>query len=321
MSIRIAFGIITARENLRAVTQLVDSIGPDHPIYIHHDFTKQRNFQIRRPNVRFIANPLVTQWGAWQFSEAILLTMRTALKESDIDYFQLLSGSCLPVQPIEEFERFVSTEACDVNMDLMCIDEDTEAMMSHGFRLFAASDSLRQRLLRRTRRWYYDSSAHWVQKSGLGIRKRSEDANQTGLPARAQVARMLMQFARQGFLFNHPYGQIWLPYIGSTWFGCKREVAEFLTARAENDPTLAFMRNASLADELYFHTLVGNSPFSIGPSNHLINEFDEAHPRWFDIGDMPRILGSGKFFARKFTDNADAELRVRLVQETATAVA
>ncbi len=315
MTVRIAFGIITARESVHAVTQLVDAIGPDHPIFIHHDFTKQRDFEIRRPNVHFVANPIVTQWGAWEFSEAILLTMRTALKQSNVDYFQLLSGSCLPVRPIEEFERFTAHDASDVNMDVMSIDEDSEAMMSHGFRLFAASDTFRHRLLRRTRRWYYDSGAHTVQRSGLGIRKRNDDERAVTLPARAQIARMLIQIARQGYLFKHPYGQIWLPYIGSTWFGCKPEVAEFIAYRADNDPTLSFMRAAALADELYFQTLVGNSPFSIGPSNHLINDFVDAHPLKFGIQDAAKIFGSGKFFARKFEDDDRHVTRLRILQE------
>ncbi len=315
MSVRIAFGIITARESVRAVTQLVDAIGPNHPIFIHHDFTKQTDFQIHRRNVHFVANPVVTQWGSWEFSEAILLAMRTALKESNVDYFQLLSGSCLPIKAIEEFEHFVEHEASDVNMDVMCIDEDSEAMMSHGFRLFAASDTFRHRLLRRTRRWYYDSGAHTVQRSGLGIRKRNDDERQVTLPARAQIARMLIQIARQGYLFKHPYGQIWLPYIGSTWFGCKPEVAEFIAYRADNDPTLSFMRVAELADELYFQTLVGNSPFSIGPSNHLINDFVDAHPLKFGLKDTSRIIESGKFFARKFEDDANNVMRLRLLQD------
>lgn len=314
MSVRIAFGIITARESVRAVTQLVDAIGPNHPIFIHHDYTKQSDFQIHRPNVHFVPDPVATQWGSWEFSEAILLAMRTALRDSSIDYFQLLSGSCLPIRPIEEFEQFVERQASDVNMDVVCIDEDSEAMMSHGFRLFAATDTFRHRLLRRTRRWYYDSGAHTVQKSGLGIRKRNEDDGQMALPARAQIARMLMQIARQGYLFKHPYGQIWLPYIGSTWFGCKPEVAEFIAYRAENDPTLSYMRVAALADELYFQTLVGNSPFSVGPSNHLINDFVDAHPLKFGLTDLSKIIDSGKYFARKFEDNPTNETRARILQ-------
>ena len=321
MSVRIAFGIITARENVKAVTQLVDAIGPNHPIFIHHDYSKQPDFRIRRSNVQFVANPVVTQWGSWEFSEAILLAMRTALSDSSINYFQLLSGTCLPVRPIEEFERFVECEASDVNMDVVSIDEDSEAMMSHGFRLFAASDTLRHRLLRRTRDWYYDSGAHTVQISGLGIRKRNDHEQRASLPARAQIARKLIQIARQGYLFKHPYGQIWLPYIGSTWFGCKPEVAEFIAYRAENDPTLAYMREAALADELYFQTLVGNSPFSVGPSNHLINDFVGSHPLAFEMKDTSRIRASGKFFARKFNDNPTDETRTRILKERSTAIA
>lgn len=60
------------------------------------------------------------------------------------DYFQLLSGTCLPIKPIAAFENFVEKSNSDVNMDMMCLDQDVEAMMSHGFRMFARDKSLRQ---------------------------------------------------------------------------------------------------------------------------------------------------------------------------------
>lgn len=313
MTIRIAFGIVTAKESPAAVLQLIDLIGPQHRVVIHHDFSKQANFRIRRPNVRFIEDPRVTRWGDWSFCEAILMTMRAAMAMGSFDYFQLLSGTCLPIKPIAAFENFVGKSTSDVNMDMMCLDEDVEAMMSHGFRMFARDKSLRQRLLRRTRRWYYGERPETAQRSGLGIQTRNESDRSEKLPPRAQVALLLMQMARRGFMFDHPYGNTWLPYIGSTWFGCQPAVCDYIARRDPAAPTLDFMRDASLADELYFQTLVGNSPFSIGPSNHLINDFDDCHPRLFGLDDLPKLDHCGKYFARKFANDSDCDIRHNII--------
>ena len=319
MTVRITFGIITANETPQAVLQLVDLIGPQHRVVIHHDFSKQPEFRIRRSNVHFIDEPQITRWGDWSLCEAILMTMRAALRLGSFDYFQLVSGTCLPIRPIAEFEQFVELSTSDVNMDLICLDEDVEAMMSHGFRLFARDQSLRQRLLRRTRRWYYGERPATEQRSGLGIQTRALAGPFATLPPQAQVARILMQVARRGIMFDHPYGNVWLPYIGSTWFGCQPAVCEHLSYRNMDDPTLEFMRSASLADELYFQTLVGNSPFSIGPSNHLISDFAESHPRWLGLNDLPRLSHSAKYFARKFANDSHCGVRREII-ERVTAV-
>ena len=41
MTVRITFGIVTAKESPAAVLQLIDLIGPQHRVVIHHDFSKQ----------------------------------------------------------------------------------------------------------------------------------------------------------------------------------------------------------------------------------------------------------------------------------------
>lgn len=319
MQNRIVFGIVSALENPVAVAQLVDAIGPDARIVIHHDFTKQPDFRIRRSNVTFVPHPVVTAWGEWSFCEAILLTMSAALDLGSFDYFQLLSGTCLPIKPIQEFDRFVSRDAADVNMDLISLDNDFEAMMSHGFRSFAPDHSLRQRVLRRTSAWYYGDARATVHRAGLGIQTREGADSEQGLPARARLARAVLQLARRGVVFKHPYGEMWQPYIGSTWFGCRPAVCEYLVRRDQDDPMVRFMRHASLADELFFQTLVGNSPFRVEPSNHFINSFDTAHPRWLDTEDKYLLFGSEKFFARKFSNDPTCALRRGMLQQTSTA--
>ncbi|MEZ5738604.1 MAG: hypothetical protein R3E68_03480 [Burkholderiaceae bacterium] len=60
-------------------------------------------------------------------------------------------------------------------------------------------------------------------------------------------------------------------------------------------------------------TLFRNSALRHGPGNHLVNDFVDARPGWFEPSDFDRIMASGRFFARKFADDADSPLRQRVL--------
>ena len=167
---KLAFGILCAREDPATIAQLVDSLGPDALVLIHHDVSKRPTPDLRgRPNVRFVRDPVITGWGEWSLCAAILRLLRDGLAEPRWDYFQLLSGSCLPIKRVDAFERFLEASRADANVDMVALDEDPVALMSHGFRAFAPADSLRHRALRRLRRWYLGDRPRWVNRQGLGF--------------------------------------------------------------------------------------------------------------------------------------------------------
>lgn len=312
MSDRIVFGILTARESPAVARQLVDALGPSHPVIIHHDFGKQPDFTVDGSNVHIIQDYVDTAWGTWSLVGAIGQLIRVALRRHTFDYFQLLSGTCMPLRPIAEFESFVGRAAAEVNMDLCNLIHDPLARLSHGFRAYAPRGSFRFRLLCRAREWYVKGRLQTVQHNSLGMWKRMAEPDGRPLPLRARAALRIMAVAERGVLFRHPFRRGFEPYIGSMWFGCTAGVCRYIVARRDDDALERHCQRVLVPDEMYFATLIGNSGFRVGPSNHAVSDFEGSHPRWIDRQTLIPLRATGRFFARKFPDDPDAPARIEL---------
>ena len=321
MALRCVFGVMSATQSPAVVEQLAGLLSP-HPVLIHHDFSKRADFGVHAPNAHTIADPRGTGWGTWGFSEAIFHTLAEALRRFDFDYFQLLSPTCLPIRPLAEFEAFIRTSSAQAHIDLLRLDDDDDLLMTFGYRTFAPGKSQRFRLLRRVRHWYFDNQSQLVQRGALSVLKRSDGpvAPRLSLPARTGLA--LTRMARDGALGPHPFDLRVRPMIGGVFFGARREVCEYLLGRSHDESLLGFVRRLYIVDETLFSTLLGNSGFAIGPSNHAVNAFTETgSPRWIEPGDFDRLAATGRFFARKFADDPDSPMRQRaiaLVRQPAT---
>lgn len=296
----LAFGILSSSEPPAAVAQLIDSLGPRSSVWVHHDPTKGPLPSPVRDDVRFVRNPQRTAWGEWSLCAAILKVVREALAEPGWDYFQLLSGSCLPVRPLDEFARYVRTGANDAHMDMVALRDDDDAMMSHGFRAYAPQGTLGHRVLRRMRRWYVGEEPDTIHRAGLSFAVPPErDAD----GALARVARAGMRRVRDGATpgLAHPFDDGLDCYVGSTWWGARRHVCEYLVDQPEDGALQRYARRMLIPDEFYFQTVMGNSRFARGVSNHWITPFDGPHPMPLARADLPALWTSRRFFARKFS--------------------
>ena len=311
---KIAFGILSSTEHPGAVAQLADALGTAHPIVVHHDFGKQPSACRPRPNLRFVPLPARTGWGEWSLCEAVLRLVEAALKDREWEYFQLLSGSCLPVQPIAAFEAFVARRTADVHMDLAGLDTDADLMMSHGWRAYAPAGTLRIRLLLRLRAAYLGGHAATVSRHGLGVALPANDGPRS---VRARLAASALRAARRVSFGGrlHPFADGLGCFVGSTWFGASRSACEYLVSRRDDDRLRQWFRQVHAPDEFYFQTVFGNADFEIAESNHLVAPFQGAHPARWAVADLPALLGSGRFFARKFPDHPDAPVRRAVLEQ------
>ena len=315
MALRCVFGVMSATQSPAVVEQLAGLLAP-HPVLIHHDFSKRADFRVSAPNACTIVDPRGTGWGTWGFSEAIFHTLAEAIRLYDFDYFQLLSPTCLPIRPLAEFEAFIKSSSAQAHIDLLRLDDDDDLLMTFGYRTFAPGNSQRFRLLRRVRHWYFDNQSQLVQRGALSVLKHADgpDAKGLGLPARAGL--VLTRMARDGALGPHPFDSRVRPMIGGVFFGARREVCEYLVGRSHDESLLGFIRRLYIVDETLFATLLGNSGFAIGPSNHAVNAFTETgSPRWIESGDFDRLAQTGRFFARKFADDPESPMRQRAIRQ------
>lgn len=290
------------------VQQLVDTVARDGDrVLIHHDFSQQPEFPVAHPLASFVPNPTRTGWGVWGTAAAVVRSLQHALAHEEFDYFQLLSPTCLPIKPIASFRRHLETQTADVNIDVVGLDDDPRAMMSHGYRAYATAGSLRFRVLRRMNRLWFGDFDEIDQFAGLSFPAAE------AIPARpralGRAAFALTRFARRGVGFSHPFDDELRAYVGNFWFGARRHAVERLASAGLDNPLARHCARLHIPEELYFPTFFANSGLALGPSNHLISPFRDANPVWFDPSHLGMIRASEKHLARKFPNDPSAEIR------------
>jgi hypothetical protein len=98
-----------------------------------------------------------------------------------------------------------------------------------------------------------------------------------------------------------------------------RDCVRMLLDRVDGDPRLVrFFRRVACPDEMFFQTLVMNSPFRdrVLGSNFRYVQWPEngaRNPKVLDEGDFDRIAASRAHFCRKLDSRASAGLMPRLL--------
>lgn len=300
--------------------QLVDALAP-HRVVIHHDFTKAKDFGIERPNARLIPDPKVTGWGTWGLVEAILHALRFSLEHEECDYVQLLSEGCLPIRPLQEFEAHVAADESDVHADFIELRrDDLDAWMTYACRAHLAAGSLRHRMARRAKKWYFGPDATVVPRQSLAVLRASHPVP----PLVALRRRIAVEFTRlliRGSGSPSFYSAELRPVVGSTWFGARRHVCEWLLQSAQDHRFREFFASLAIVDEHFFPALLARSPFKLGPSNHVISQFDASgHTMHIGMEDIEAMFATGRFFARKFPSDPAAPVRIRALERATPSV-
>jgi hypothetical protein len=82
---------------------------------------------------------------------------------------------------------------------------------------------------------------------------------------------------------------------------------------AEHPDYINYFKYTHIPDEMFFQTLIGNSPFAdrIQKNNLryiVFNDKTLLHPKILTINDKDMLMQSSAFFARKFDLRKDAEI-------------
>lgn len=120
------------------------------------------------------------------------------------------------------------------------------------------------------------------------------------------------------------------PYGGSSWWALSRDCVRMLLERVRSEPrTVRFFRTVACPDEMFFQTLVMNSPFRarvLGQNFRYVQwpENGARNPKVLDEADFERILAArahgGAHFCRKIDSRASAGLLPRLMALRAAGV-
>lgn len=308
MPVRLQFIVMSSGEDTALLSQLVEALDP-WPVLIHQDASRPRlALPPMRSGVRWMQPSLATGWGDWGFASAISLSIADALRHGNFDYLQLLSPSCLPIRPLADLIHHVSQDEADHHFDAFALDRDRDTVMSFAWRAFAPSNSERQKLLSRLRRWYFGESPVLEQQHSMSLLHRQRPAYGTySLRAGAAVA-----FTR-AMALDRPSTRAACA-VGSVWFGARRQVCERMVEIAGSKHIRKRFESLAMVDELLIPTLLMHAGRKAGPSNHAVSPFDAlGHPTPIDLPLLLKAASSQRFFARKFRpDPQDACRRIAL---------
>lgn len=266
--------------------------GPHAAFYIHVDAktteaTYRRMTQplADRPNVRFLERHACA-WGGFGHVRATLKGLRATFESEDpFDYAVLLTGQDYPLVSNDEIEARLEAA-------------DGKIFMEH----FPLPDD----------RWT-DSGVDRIEHRQVRVGGRL--IRIPGQPfADLRLAR-IWRASTRALLRRFPDDLT--PYGGSSYWTMPRDCAHHVLDFVRSNPhVLRFFEQTAIPDEMFFQTIVMNSPWRDAVVNDNLRFID-----WSNDDDSPAILtsdrfdelmASGKPFARKFDPAVDAAILDRI---------
>ena len=276
----IAFAVL-AHQDPEMVRRLAAELA-GHIVVVHVDAKADiRPFE-RIPDIRLVRDRVAVHWGGFSVVEAMLRVYRDCLDELGDETnasVALLSGSDIPVRPLEEFEEYVSA-----------------ATWSEHIRAVPLISGYRALENRIRRRWYFDLFPPRLS----GWRRRRN----------AIIRRTLAWTLPRRRLTSY---RSWTPAVSSQWTLLSRACLEDLLPTAFDPAYQRLFRHTYAPDELFFATLVHSSTWAARTEfggletrgEKVTTEFTNFHyvdPSlnvWLNAGDASKVAASGAYFARK----------------------
>ncbi len=291
--------LILAHTDPAHLARLVRRLGPQAHYVVHVDRkARLADFEtaLKGLEVAFTPQRMDIRWGGWSMVEASQQLIRTACSQGfheDSSHFVLLSGACYPIKPV------------------------------HTIREFLASTSGRQHI-----QWIdvRDSPEHYL-KSVKGRFFLDRFPSAGGLIGKRNA--LLRKGSILGsHLFPKPLRNDFTYGFGSQWWALTPDCAKFCVDDSETTIHAAnILRSSWAPDELYFHTVVANSPFSQASGGkrpyegrgtyrtanlHLI---DPSLSKVFALDDFDTLATVDQLFVRKVSTAVSGPLLDRIDSE------
>jgi hypothetical protein len=307
MKPRIVFLVMSAVSKPELIDQIAFALAP-HLVLVHHDFSQTPVFHLTAPNIMFVPNPKRTGWAVFGLVDGMFHSMRYALEHLEFDYLQLLSPTCLPIKPLQEFEAHVSGPA-EAHFDCVDLLRDRDALISVGYRAFTPQGSLRHRVFRRLSGAYFATSSGRRDEAGIWLRTGGGKGLVSGIALASAKAFSWPSVGR------HIFDETFRPYYGSAWFGAKRHVIAGMVDGFQAPGVRDYFSRLCIAEEFLIPTLLMRFGLRKGPMNHFIQRFNEAHVGDIEEAHIEQLKRSTAYFARKFPADPAAPIRSWVLRE------
>lgn len=228
-------------------------------------------------------------WGDFGHVHATLKGLRALLASGrPFDYVVLLTGQDYPLKSNTMIQGALHDAAGQVLMD--CMPIPNEHWTDDGGR-------------GRIEHWHFRIGRRRVAFPGTPFRNPVLNAAWS-LPARVfRLRRSLPAPVR--------------PYGGSSYWMMPADCARYVDRYARENPEFVrFFRHVLVPDEIFFQTIVMNSPFRERVAGDDLRYVDWAgggdHPKILTTADLEALSRSGSLFARKFDPSVDETVLDRI---------
>lgn len=279
---RIAYLVMTHQNPrlLRRVTEKLSS--EDSAFFIHVDAKSDlAEFSgIACSNVHFVEKRVPVYWGEFSVVDAVLRLLRQATTgPTEYDYVVLLSGSDYPLWSRDYISCFLRENRGTEFMSIVRMP----------------CESAGQPLSKINRIWI-----------------------QSNKPVRRLVMRALAKLGLARRDYRRFLGDL-EPYAGDMWWALTADACRYILDFVErNQSVRKYFETTPAPDEMFFHTILGNSPYASRLRRNLVYTdwsaggshpalIDEKHISFFAAHkkvSVNSVFGPGEaLFARKFSDD------------------
>ena len=268
--------LITAYRDIPQLLRLVEWFDDDFELFIHLDKKCQEDFRFleNHPHTHLYRRYKIA-WGDVKHLYAILLLMKEAYADKDLEYFHLITGSDYPIPSPDEFKNF-------------CEEHRHENFVEH-FPL-PHDDWGNEGGLSRIQ--YYWLQPSYRVKHGRMIEKSIKWQRRIGIKR----------------CFRYFDGKI---YGGSTYWSVSREaVGKALEYLYEHPDYLRRFRMTSIAEEICLPTMWAGigMPMQNDYKRYINWGEDGGNPQVLTEKDYDKIVSSGALFVRKMASGSSDKL-------------
>lgn len=220
-------------------------------------------------NVHFLPR-FASHWGSFRLVRATLAGIRAIAQNApDCDYAVLLSGQDYPARPLETFYEFLQANAGTSYL---------------GYSSFP--------------------NPNWSDRGGYDRIEKWHCNLPFASPRLRSVAKRIFNRIFNTLLPARRFPAGFTPYGGAQWWCLHRDCLLYLHQFCQrNGGFQRYFHFVRVPDEIFFHTILLNSPLKATIENRLLTYVDwngPPYPRILEPQDIPTINSSGCFFARKF---------------------
>ena len=280
LSMKLAY-IISAYKYSKQLTRLVHRLDADSTSFFVHVDKKTEDRIYRemldalghRPNVHFLKRHKC-DWGGFGHVAASLEGIAAIFRtDTRFDYAILLTGQDYPIKSSRDIDVFFEEHKGKLFLEFFPLP--TDVWQNHG--IVGGMD--------RIEAW------HW----------RIFNRHVWFSPGRR-------------FPIRRKFPEGFRPFGGSSYWCLSRECIEYIYELTTlNRAFVRFFRYVDVPDEIFFQTIILNSPFERMAVNDSLrhiewNDLESGSPAILRKGDFAKLLSSSKLFARKFDMHVDAQV-------------